>query len=49
MWARSFVRLMRDVVAVLDGRSAAGQPATFHDGLAVQVSWTPCATGVARG
>jgi len=36
MWARSFVRLMRDVVAVLDGRSAAGQPATFHDGLAVQ-------------
>src|SRR5439155_1184133 len=36
MWARSFVRLMRDVVAVLDGRPAAGEPATFYDGLAVQ-------------
>jgi predicted dehydrogenase len=36
MWARSFVRLMRDVVAVLDGRPAAGEPATFRDGLAVQ-------------
>ena len=36
MWARSFVRLMRDLVAVLDGRRAAGEPATFYDGLAVQ-------------
>ena len=36
MWARSFVRLMRDVAAVLGGRPAAGEPATFHDGLAVQ-------------
>ena len=36
MWARSFVRLMRDLVGVLDGRSATGEPATFHDGLAVQ-------------
>ena len=36
MWARSFVRLMRDVVAVLGGRPAAGEPAMFHDGLAVQ-------------
>ena len=36
MWARSFVRLMRDLVALLDGRRAAGEPATFYDGLAVQ-------------
>ena len=36
MWARSFVRLMRDLVAVLEGGRAAGEPATFHDGLAVQ-------------
>jgi predicted dehydrogenase len=36
MWARSFVRLMRDLVGVLDGQPATGEPATFHDGLAVQ-------------
>ena len=36
MWARSFVRLMRDLVGVLEGRPTAGEPATFHDGLAVQ-------------
>lgn len=36
MWARSFVRLMRDLVGVLEGRPATGEPATFHDGLAVQ-------------
>jgi hypothetical protein len=36
MWARSFVRLMRDVVTVLEGRPATGEPATFYDGLAVQ-------------
>jgi predicted dehydrogenase len=36
MWARSFVRLMRDLVNALEGRSSVGQPATFHDGLAVQ-------------
>ncbi len=36
MWARSFVRLMRDLVGILDGRPATGEPATFHDGLAVQ-------------
>jgi len=36
MWARSFVRLMRDLVAVLQGRPATGTPATFHDGWAVQ-------------
>jgi predicted dehydrogenase len=36
MWARSFVRLMRDLVGVLAGKPASGEPATFHDGLAVQ-------------
>jgi predicted dehydrogenase len=36
MWARSFVRLMRDLVTELDGRPAPGEPATFRDGLAVQ-------------
>src|SRR5207244_3783558 len=36
MWARSFVRLMRDMVAVLEGRPAAGAPATSYDGLEVQ-------------
>jgi predicted dehydrogenase len=36
MWARSFVRLIRDLVGVLDGQPATGEPATFHDGLAVQ-------------
>jgi predicted dehydrogenase len=36
MWARSFVRLMRDLVGVLEGRPATGEPATFNDGLVVQ-------------
>jgi predicted dehydrogenase len=36
MWARSFVRLMRDLEGALDGHSPTGEPATFHDGLAVQ-------------
>ncbi len=36
MWARSCVRLMRDLVGVLEGRPATGEPATFHDGVAVQ-------------
>jgi predicted dehydrogenase len=36
MWARSFVRLMRDLVGVLEGKPASGEPATFYDGLAVQ-------------
>ncbi|HEV2750436.1 MAG TPA: Gfo/Idh/MocA family oxidoreductase [Gemmatimonadales bacterium] len=36
MWARSFVRLMQDLVGVLAGRPPTGEPATFHDGLAVQ-------------
>ncbi len=36
MWARSFVRLMQDVVGILEGRPATGSPATFLDGLGVQ-------------
>ena len=36
MWARSFVRLIRDLVAELEGRRATGTAATFHDGWAVQ-------------
>jgi predicted dehydrogenase len=36
MWARSFVRLMRDLAGVVAGESATGEPATFHDGWAVQ-------------
>ena len=36
MWARSFVRLMRDLVGTLDGRGTEGTPAGFRDGLAVQ-------------
>jgi predicted dehydrogenase len=36
MWARSFVRLMRDLVGELAGRPRTGEPATFRDGLAVQ-------------
>lgn len=36
MWARSFVRLMRDLVGVVAGQPVAGEPATFADGYAVQ-------------
>jgi predicted dehydrogenase len=36
MWARSFVRLMGDLVGELAGRPRTGAPATFLDGLAVQ-------------
>lgn len=36
MWARSFVRLMRDLVGVVAGQPAVGEPATFLDGCAVQ-------------
>ncbi len=36
MWARSFVRLMRDMVGAAGGAAPTGSPATFHDGLAVQ-------------
>jgi len=36
MWARSFVRLMQDLVAAVEGRPATGTAATFRDGWAVQ-------------
>lgn len=36
MWARSFVRLMRDLVGTLEGRGTEGTPAGLRDGLAVQ-------------
>jgi len=36
MWARSFVRLMRDLVGTLEGRGTEGTPAGWRDGLAVQ-------------
>jgi len=36
MWARSFVRLVRDLVATIGGGSPAGHPAGFRDGWQVQ-------------
>ncbi|HEY6093300.1 MAG TPA: Gfo/Idh/MocA family oxidoreductase [Gemmatimonadales bacterium] len=36
MWARSFVRLMREMVAVINGAAPQGEPATFTDGWQVQ-------------
>jgi predicted dehydrogenase len=36
MWARGFVRLLRDFAHVAQGGAAQGDPATFEDGLAVQ-------------
>jgi predicted dehydrogenase len=36
MWARGFVRLLRDFVGAAGGGRPAGEPATFADGLAVQ-------------
>ncbi|MGH7673889.1 MAG: Gfo/Idh/MocA family protein [Gemmatimonadales bacterium] len=36
MWARSFVRLMRDLIGTLGGRGPEGTPAVLRDGLAVQ-------------
>jgi hypothetical protein len=36
MWARSFVRLMRDMVRVAGGAAPEDQPATFRDGWEVQ-------------
>ena len=36
MWARSFPRLMQDLVRVVQGDTAEGVPATIKDGLAVQ-------------
>ncbi len=36
MWARSFVRLMRDLAGVVTGRESEGEPAGFRDGWKVQ-------------
>jgi len=36
MWARSFVRLLRDMVRVIGGGAAEGEPASFRDGWQVQ-------------
>jgi predicted dehydrogenase len=36
MWARSFVRLMRDLVRTIETGAPEGEPAAFADGLAVQ-------------
>lgn len=36
MWARSFVRLMREMVGVINGAAPRGEPATFTDGWQVQ-------------
>ena len=36
MWARSFVRLMRDLVSVVTGREPEGKPAGFRDGWQIQ-------------
>jgi predicted dehydrogenase len=36
MWARSFVRLMCDMVRTAEGAPGEGEPATFPDGLQVQ-------------
>jgi len=36
MWARSFIRLLREMVEVMRGGAAQGEPATFRDGWQVQ-------------
>ncbi|HET8713931.1 MAG TPA: Gfo/Idh/MocA family oxidoreductase [Gemmatimonadales bacterium] len=36
MWARSFVRLMRELTGVIRGEQPHGEPATFRDGWQVQ-------------
>ena len=36
MWARSFVRLLRDMIRVIGGDVAEGEPAAFRDGWQVQ-------------
>ncbi|HEV2670859.1 MAG TPA: Gfo/Idh/MocA family oxidoreductase [Gemmatimonadales bacterium] len=36
MWARSFVRLLRDMIRVIQGDHPQGEPATFRDGWQVQ-------------
>jgi predicted dehydrogenase len=46
MWARSFVRLMRDLVPVLGGGAPAGTPATLQDGWRIQRIMDAVRTGV---
>jgi hypothetical protein len=36
MWARSFVRLMRDLVATIGGARPTGEPAGVRDGWRIQ-------------
>jgi predicted dehydrogenase len=36
MWARSFVRLLRDMIGVIGGAAPQGEPATLRDGWQVQ-------------
>jgi predicted dehydrogenase len=36
MWARSFVRLLREMVSVIGGGTPQGEPPTFRDGWQVQ-------------
>jgi predicted dehydrogenase len=36
MWARSFVRLVREMARVIRGEAPEGEPATFRDGWQVQ-------------
>ena len=47
MWARSFVRLARDLVHVIGGAAPEGTPATFRDGWIVQRVLDAVRAGVA--
>ena len=47
MWARSFVRLARDLVRAVGGAALEGMPATFHDGWLVQRVLDAVRAGVA--
>jgi predicted dehydrogenase len=49
MWARSFVRLMREMVRVIRGGAPQGEPATFRDGWRVQRVLDAVRAGGARG
>jgi predicted dehydrogenase len=49
MWARSFVRLMREMVQVIRGGAPQGEPATFRDGWRVQRVLDAVRAGGARG
>src|SRR5205809_810107 len=47
MWARSFVRLARDLVRTIGGAAPEGAPATFRDGWIVQRVLDAVRAGVA--